>query len=170
MPQVNVKNALKPSAMLKSYLKTKGKAMTRTSEYPFDALTVGNYFVVSDHHQHARVAASEYGRKHGMVFSCRMQPDRTMRVYRCDGSQANVDKRGRQGKRVIPTTIKQPTKQEFFGWLNTFKPGQSFVMPSAYTDTFLLMQAWVELYSLKANVSMHSALQSDGTLLIARSS
>jgi hypothetical protein len=143
--------------------------MNHTSEYPFDALAVGNYFTVHDHMQHARVAASEYGRKHGMVFSCRMQPDRTMRVYRCDGSQANVDKRGRQGKRAIPTTIKQPTKQEFFDWLSTFKPGQLFVMPSTYTATFLLMQAWTELYSIKNAATFRSALQSDGTLLIARS-
>lgn len=140
----------------------------RTAQYPFAGMAVGNYFTVWSHFQHARVAASEYGRKNGMVFSCRKQPDGSMRVYRVEGSQALVDQRGRQGKRRIPSTVHQPTKQEFVGWLATFAPGQSFTMPATYSQTFLAMQAWCELYSLQSGIAMHSALQPNGTLLIAR--
>ncbi len=141
--------------------------MTRTSQYNFDSLAVGNYLVVADHYQHARVAASEFGRKHGMVFSCRMQPDRTMRVYRVEASQSTVDNRGRQGRRRIPQTTPQPTKQQYMGWLATFEPGQSFLMPSDYAGSFQLMQAWTELYSLKVGVQFRAVIQSNG-LLIAR--
>jgi hypothetical protein len=97
-----------------------------------------------------------------------MQPDRTMRVYRVEASQASVDNRGRQGKRRIPNAVPQPTKQQFMGWLETFAPGQSFLMPDTYSQSFQLMQAWVELYSLKTGVQFKSAIQANG-LLIARS-
>lgn len=142
--------------------------MTRTSQYPFNSLAVGNYFIVAEQFQHARVATSEFGRKNGVVFSCRKQPDGTMRVYRVEASQATVDNRGRQGRRRIPNAVSQPTKQQFCEWLNTFAPGYSFLMPDTYSQSFQLIQAWTELYSLKTGVQFKSAIQANG-LLIARS-
>lgn len=141
---------------------------TLTGQYPFAALTVGNYFIVYGRYQHARVAASEYGRKHGMVFSCRMQPDRTMRVYRVASDQANVDKRGRQGKRRIDTSIVMPTEQQFYEWLATFTPGQSFSMPTTYRPHYLLMTAWTTLYALRYKQVWHCGTSSNGELLINR--
>lgn len=149
---------------------TRGEVPNRTSQYPFAALTVGNYFTVTEQFQHARVAASEYGRRHGMVFSCRKQPDRTMRVYRVAADQARVDQRGRQGKRIIPVqAATMPSQSDFCGWLSMFKPGDSFALPSAYAPHFQLMQAWCELHSFRTGVAYRSALQSNGTLLVARS-
>lgn len=141
---------------------------TLTSQYPFDALAVGNYFTVYSRYQHARVAASEYGRKHGLVFSCRMQPDRTMRVYRVASDQQKVDQRGRQGKRRIDHVLAMPTEQEFYQWLATFAPGQSFSMPTTYRAHYLLMQAWCSLYAIKTSQQWKCGNSSDGTLLITR--
>ncbi len=49
--------------------------MNLTKQYPFGEIKVGQYFEVRDRFQHARVAASEYGRKHRMCFTCRMQAE-----------------------------------------------------------------------------------------------
>lgn len=142
--------------------------MNLTKQYPFHALSVGNHFTVTERFQHARVAASEFARKNGMVFTCRMQSDGTMRIYRVEASQAAVDSRGARGKRRIPVTAKQPTKAEFMGWLATFQAGQSFAMPTTYVLSFELMAAWVELFAVKTNQTFRTALQPNGTLLIAK--
>lgn len=143
---------------------------SRTSQYPFSDLGIGHYFSVDEHFQHARVAASEYGRRNGVVFSCRMQEDRTMRVYRVERNQASVDVRGRQGHRAIPQAVTLPSKQQFTGFLLTLKPGMSYKMPAQYSSAFELMQAWTELTALKTRIVLRSALQSDGTLLLSRGS
>lgn len=75
---------------------------TRTSQYNFAALEVGKYIQVYTQFQHARVAASEYGRKHNKVFTCRKQEDGSMKIYRVANDQANVDRRGRNAMRAIP--------------------------------------------------------------------
>jgi hypothetical protein len=142
--------------------------MNLTKQYPFQALSVGNHFIVTERFQHARVAASEFARKHGMVFTCRMQSDGTMHVIRVEANQASVDVRGAKGKRRIPVIVKQPTKAEFMGWLAMFLPGQSFAMPATYTASFDLMSAWVELFAVKTNQLYRAALQPNGTLLIAK--
>lgn len=152
---------------------TESRNLTR--QYPFDSMAVGDYFTVFSHFQHCRVAASEFARKHNQVYSCRMQPKdatglRSMRVYRVELNQDAVDKRGREGKRRIPQRIEQPSRNQFFGWLNTFNPGQSFLMPVAYAGSFDLMQAWIEVYSLKTGIRFRSGLQPNGSLLIARAS
>lgn len=139
-----------------------------TATYPFTALQVGNYFTVSTKYQHARVAASEYGRKHGMVFSCRKQPDGTMRVYRVASDQRTVDVRGRQGKRRIDTSIAMPTEQQFMEWLATFKPTEMYAMPVIYRQHYLLMQAWVSLYALRTNQAWKCGNTTTGELLITR--
>lgn len=141
---------------------------TLTAQYPFDALTVGNYFTVYARFQHARVAASEYGRKHGMVFSCRMQPDRTMRVYRVASDQARVDQRGRHGKRRIESTTVEPTQVQFNEWLDTFEHGQSYSMPTSYRASYLLMTAWVSLYALQHGEAWKCGTSGKGELLITR--
>lgn len=145
-----------------------------TAQYPFDLMRVGDYFTVFSHFQHCRVAASEYARKHQQCYSCRMQAEnpntgiRSMRVYRVESNQDAVDKRGRTGKRKIPQRIEQPTRNQFFGWLNTFRPSQSFLMPVEYRNSFDLMQAWAEVYSLKTGIRFRCGIQPNGTLLIAR--
>lgn len=123
-----------------------------TQAYNFGSLQVGDYLVVYERFQHARVAASEYGRKHRMVFSCRMQANSTMHVYRVEGTQANIDKRGRQGKRIIPRKVDLPTKDQFITWLGTLQPGQHVNMIVDYEGMYPVMQAWCELYSLRSGI------------------
>lgn len=142
--------------------------MNLTKQYPFESLAIGNYFTVREKYQHARVAASEYARKHGQCYTCRMQPDGTMRVIRVERDQIPVDARGARGRRKIPATVTFPTKQQFTAWLLNLAPGELYYMPATYQSQFELMQAWCELCSIKANVSIKSALQANGTLLIAR--
>lgn len=154
-------------------LQTIVQAHNLTRQYPFDTMAIGDYFTVFSHFQHCRVAASEYARKHNQVYSCRMQPNdetgqRSMRVYRVAGNQDQVDKRGRQGKRIIPTAQPAPTRNQFFGWLNTFSAGQSFLMPASYSASFQVMEAWAEVYSLKTGIKFRTALQPSGSLLISR--
>jgi hypothetical protein len=141
---------------------------TLTASYPFASLSVGNYFTVLRKYQHARVAASEYGRKNGMVFSCRMQEDRSMRVYRVAKDQEPVDKRGRHGRRRIDTALHLPTQTEFDAWLGTFKAGQSFAMPITYRAQFLLMQAWASLYSIHSKQEWKTGNNAKGELMLTR--
>jgi hypothetical protein len=141
---------------------------TLTATYPLETLTVGNYFTVTNQFQHARVAASEYGRKHGMVFSCRKQDDGSMRVYRVARDQANVDIRGRQGHRHIPQSIVIPTQEQFNQWLSTFNAGSSYAMPTTYRGHYLLFTAWVSLYALQNAATWHCGNNSNGELLITR--
>lgn len=141
--------------------------MTLTDTYPLRALAVGQYFTVYSRFQHARVAASEYGRKHGMAFSCRMQDDGTMRVYRCERSQATIDQRGRNGKRRIEyATI--PTQEQFNSWLATFAPGQLQVIPRTMREHYLLMQAWLSLYVLTTGLEYRYGTDAIGNLLVTR--
>lgn len=150
------------------WMASEARKRTLTETYPLAALAVGEYFTVRDHFQHARVAASEYGRKHGLVFSCRMQQDRTMRVYRVARDQASVDVRGRNGKRRIDVVVAVPTQVQFNNWLATFQPTQLFVMPKSYQLHFLLMQAWVSLYAIEHGQEWACGTDSNGNLLITR--
>lgn len=130
-----------------------------TQAYNFGSLQVGDYLVIYDRFQHARVAASEYGRKHSMVFSCRMQPNQTMHIYRVSGSQAGVDRRGRQGKRIIPRKVDMPSKVDFLNWLDTLNPGQHVNMVQDYEGMYPVMQAWCELYSLRTGKLIGTYMQ-----------
>jgi|SRR5882724_3563429 len=140
--------------------------MNRTKQYGFESLSVGNYVVVTERFQHARVAASEYGRKNNAVFSCRMQDDGSMHVYRCDATQATVDVRGARGKRRIHYS-NGPTRDQFNAWL-TGLAACTVTMPATYAAQFDLMSAWCELYSLRSGVQVTAIRQGD-TLLIKKS-
>lgn len=142
---------------------------TLTATYPFTALAVGNYFTVEEQFQHARVAASEYGRKHGQCYSCRKQQDGTMRVYRVNVDQRSVDQRGRRGKRRIDVSIPMPTEEQFYSWLATFMPTMSYVMPATYRQHYLLMQAWTSLYAIRNRQEWHCGMTSNQELMINRS-
>lgn len=141
---------------------------TLTSQYPFDAMTVGSVFTVYSRFQHARVAASEYGRKHGCVFTCRMQDDGSMQVHRVSNDQANVDQRGRRSNRRLAHATNDPTREQFMQWIGSFEIGQSYTMPIAYTHLYSAMTAWCEVYSLRINRSIVATLLPDMTLLIQR--
>lgn len=147
---------------------------TLTSSYPLDSLAVGQYFTVNyrARFQHARVAASEFGRKHSRAFSCRIQDDgQTMRVYRVADSQAHVDKRGRNGRRMlpaIPQSIVEPTRVQFLEWLRTFAPGQSYSMPVSYSAMYLNMVSWCFEYSSQTGILITAGLWHDRSLMIHR--
>jgi hypothetical protein len=143
--------------------------MTLTSQYHFASLTVGNYITVVERFQHARVAASEFARRHGMVFSCRMQPDGTMRVYRVAADQAKVDVRGRTGKRRIPARVDLPTKAQFMQWLDTLPVGTLYYMPISYASHYMLFDAWIDIYNMhqRSMRIIRAAIQPDGRLLVA---
>jgi hypothetical protein len=141
--------------------------MNLTKSYPFDSMSVGDSFVVNQRYQHARVAASEYARRHNVVFTCRMQEDRSMLVIRVAHDQERVDQRGRNGRRRIPANS-DPTQLQFMQWLATFAVGQSYTMPALYSHLFLAMAAWCELYSIRASCNVTSVMIG-GTLLIKRS-
>lgn len=140
--------------------------MSLTKQYPFESMSVGDSFTVIARFQHARVAASEYGRKHGCVFTCRMQEDRTMIVYRVEANQASVDVRGRRGRRRIVANA-DPTALQFDAWLQGFSVGQSYTMPSSYVHLYAAMQAWCELHSIKRGRTVTATVQA-GTLVIHR--
>jgi hypothetical protein len=142
--------------------------MTLTATYPLAALAVGQFFTVNSRLQHARVAASEYGRKHGMAFSCRVQEDGSMRVYRCERSQAVIDQRGRNGKRRIDYQ-QAPTQDQFNTWLATFDAGQLQVISNTMHDHYLLMQAWLSLYALQTGQAWRCGTDSNGNMLVTRS-
>jgi hypothetical protein len=139
--------------------------MTLTSSYGLEALNIGEYVVVYEHFQHARVAASEHARKHGKAFSCRKQSNGTMHVYRVAANQANVDRRGSRSKRYIPYPVPMPTKDDFMSWLGTMAVGQSQVMLKEYEGMYPVMQAWCELYSLKTG-HMINTYMDNGLLVI----
>lgn len=139
---------------------------TLTEQYHFDLMNVGDAITVYSRFQHARVAASEFGRKHGVVFTCRMQPDRSMVIHRVAQDQSNIDKRGRQGKRRISQSVIDPTQQEFTKWLDTFEVDQSFAMPVTYRHLFLVMQAWTELHALRTGKGFKSGITFAGELLV----
>lgn len=138
--------------------------MNLTKTYPFDSMSIGDSFVVSTRFQHARVAASEYARRHNQAFTCRVQPDRTMIVYRVANDQKIVDQRGRRGRRRI-AAVNDPTAMQFAQWLDSFTPGQSYLMPAHYSHLFAAMIAWCELYSLKHGRRVRAS-EIGGSLLI----
>ena len=123
--------------------------MNLTKTYPFDSMSVGDSFTILTRFQHARVAASEYSRKHGVCFTCRMQDDGSMKVYRCENNQLPVDQRGRRGRRRIVQAVNEPSSAQFGEWLSTFDIGQRYNMPAIYAHLFTAMQAWCELHSLR---------------------
>lgn len=142
-------------------------ATNLTKQYPFDSLSVGSSFTVYQRFQHCRVAASEYARRHNLVFTCRMAHDNgtdSMTVYRVEVSQRPVDQRGRNARRRIPSQS-DPTALQFDTWLASLLPGQSYLMPATYAHCFNAMQAWCELHSLKRHRNVTSVLQ-EGCLLI----
>lgn len=140
--------------------------INQTSIYPFAALSIGDHFTVYHRFQHCRVAASEYGRKHNMVFSCRMQEDRSMNVYRVELSQKPVDQRGRNGRRAIPA-VNGPTFEQFTTYLATLVVGQS-VRLKQYQDMFPIMSDWCSMYSTVYGVMITGGLWHDGTFMITR--
>lgn len=141
--------------------------MSLTATYNFAALSVGNSITVYDRFQHARVAASEYARRHNVVFTCRVQDDpRCMVITRCESNQANVDKRGARARRRLPVA-NDPTQVQFSQWLAGFGIGSTYIMPAHYSHLFLAMQAWCELHSLR-NACLVTAHMEGGTLLITR--
>lgn len=142
--------------------------MSLTSTYPFQQMSVGDSFTVSDRFQHARVAASEYARRNGVVFSCRMQDDRTMRVHRVENNQAPVDRRGARGRRRIVTAIAEPTRNQFTEWLSTFGVAQAYIMPVNYSHCYAAMEAWCELATLQGAMSFACDRTSDNALRIRR--
>lgn len=129
-------------------------------------MSVGDSFIVASRFQHARVAASEYAKRHGCVFTCRMQPDRTMIVYRVASDQARIDNRGRIGKRRI-VACTDPTAMQFDTWLATFQVGQAYSMPASYSHIYVAMQAWCELHSIKRGRHVTAIVQG-GSLIIKR--
>lgn len=52
--------------------------------YPFEQMNVGDSFAVppEDRRSKVNVAAKRYGDKHGMKFTVRLMPDRTLRCWR----------------------------------------------------------------------------------------
>lgn len=145
--------------------------MNLTKLYPFSAMTVGSSFVVYSRFQHARVAASEYGRKHGMCFTCRMEEDngngRTMRVHRIELDQTTVDQRGRNGKREIVTPeVDHPTESEYLGWLATLTG--TYNMPLSYQARYPEMMLWTSQYNDRTGRFVTAGLWHDGSLMITR--
>lgn len=128
-------------------------------------MAIGDSFIVRERHQHARVAASEYARRHGMVFTCRMQEDRTMVVHRVTNDQRPIDQRGRNGRRRIVAPSSDPNAVSFEQWLQSLTPGMSVTIRSNYRHLFSAMQAWVELHALKTGRNVTSLLHG-GELLI----
>lgn len=141
--------------------------MNLTKSYPFDQMAVGDSFTVAERFQHARVAASEYARRYGVVFTCRVQDDRTMRVYRVENNQAPVDRRGARGRRRIVQAIAEPSKHEFQQWLLQFTIAQTYIMPAHYSHCFAAFEAWVELLQF-TSLQRYTCVRSDGTLRIMR--
>jgi hypothetical protein len=141
--------------------------MNLTSTYPFDSMSVGDSFTVIGRFQHARVAASEYARKHSQCYTCRMQPDGTMKIFRCEANQIPVDQRGRRGRRRIVQAVNEPSSIQFGEWLATFAVGQSYNMPASYAHLFTAMIAWCELYSLRSGRNVRAERNGD-TLVITR--
>lgn len=139
--------------------------MTLTASYPFRSMSVGDSFVIRQRFQHCRVAASEYAHRHGVVFTCRMQADRSMIVYRVASDQHPVDQRGRNGRRHIPSQSSDPTALQFDTWLASLAPGQSYLMPASYRHLYAAMQAWCELHSIKRNRHVTATLQGECLLI-----
>lgn len=143
--------------------------MNLTKQYPFTSMTIGDSFTVSSRYQHARVAASEFARKHGWVFTCRMNEEipgqpRTMTIHRVEQDQATIDNRGRRGRRRIVASC-DPSAMQFDQWLLTFTKGQSYTMPLSYSHLYLAMQAWCEVHRLKHGRNM-TAMMHGGELII----
>lgn len=143
---------------------------TLTSTYPFKSLAIGDSFTVYNDFQHCRVAASEYGRKHGQCYTCRMADEpRRMTITRCKDSQAVIDQRGRSGRReipLVPTTIVEPSRSQYLEWLATFAPGQSYRMPASYTHLFGNMMLWTAQFSQSTGHMYTAGLMADGSLSI----
>ena len=60
------------------------KGIPFPQKYPFADMAVGDSFVVPPevHRSTVSVAANRYGRKHGVKFTVRLTPDRTLRCWR----------------------------------------------------------------------------------------
>lgn len=149
--------------------------LTKRSKYPFLNMQVGQSFTLPSgwDMQHARVAASEYGRRHNMVFTCRMQDDGSMIVYRIEGTQATVDKRGRASKRVIPDVLTaansgMPTEQQFRDWLATLPPGTSYDMPHHYDSMYARFVVWTMTYGLNTSTAIATMITDTGLLRFMR--
>lgn len=151
--------------------------VTKRSNYPFKNMVVGQSFTlpVGWDMQHARVSASEYGRRHNAVFTCRMQEDGSMRIYRVALSQQDIDRRGRNSMRVIPSTeiltlanANVPTEDQFKQWLGTLTPGSHYDMPISYSTVYQRMASWVVSYGLEHGVPYSTSLTASGLLRIAR--
>lgn len=54
------------------------------SKYPFAYMEIGDSFAVPPHIKRAAVTANamRYGKTHGMQFTVRLMPDRTLRCWR----------------------------------------------------------------------------------------
>ena len=60
------------------------KGIPLPKRYPFDQMEVGDSFAVPEGINRTRVsvAAMRYGRDHGMKFTVRQMPDRSLRCWR----------------------------------------------------------------------------------------
>lgn len=145
--------------------------MNRTKMYRFHTLAVGQSITLPAtwDHQHARVAASEHARRYGKCFTCRMQEDRTMIIYRVEDAQYRIDARGRNGRRHIPAQVASvPTEQTFCTWLATFTDGQSYTVSIAYRNYYARMAQWTIQHSIATNVPYSTSLDSAMQLVITR--
>lgn len=125
--------------------------------------------------QHARVAASDYGRRHNKVFTCRMQEDGSMLIYRCELTQRDIDRRGAVSMREIPSTeimtlahVLAPTKEQFTQWLASFAVGQTATLKSQYKPSYKDMVGYVIDYALSTGKGLSTSVSADGLLIIQR--
>lgn len=151
--------------------------MNRTKTYRFDLLAVGQSIRIplGWDMQHARVAASEHGRRHNKVFTCRKQEDGSMLIYRVELTQRDIDTRGRNSHRAIPSTeiltlasADQPTQAQFTQWLTSFTVGQRYTLPLHYSTQYRTWVGWTIDHSLHSHQGFTTTVDSDGSLIIVR--
>lgn len=152
----------------------------KRSKYPLRSMEVGQHFTLPAEwdHTHARLAASQYARANGMAFTCRKQDDGTMKVYRIEANQADVDRRGPDSQRSIPQIQIEnrpayetlPTVHQFEQWLATFPTGSAWTMKQAYSHGYSLMASWVIDYAIRTRQSYSTYVNADGMLVIVRGS
>lgn len=152
--------------------------MTKRSNYPLKTLAIGQYFDVplGWDTQHVRVSASEYGRATGKVFTCRKQDDGSMRVYRIEPSQRDIDRRGRNSMRVIPQPVALtladytplPNEQEFSVWLDSLHKGAKYTMGRQYAHGYALMATWTVNHALRTGSMYATSVDEYGALVIIR--
>jgi hypothetical protein len=148
--------------------------------YPLHTLSVGESFVVPADWDmtHVRLAASQYGKSTGKVFTCRKQNDGSMRVWRCEANQADVDRRGPDAMRLIPMQQVQtipnyaqmPTEAQFKEWLSSLPQGGAYTLKGQYSIGYQQMAAWTVEHAVRTRQAYSTSINSDGLLVIVRGS